>query len=173
MTGHYVKRTLFTIAVLSAAFGASPTMERPVQRSVLAIAHVTVVDVVDGTTRPDSTVLIEGNVIKDIRPSGRASIPPGAVVVDAAARFLIPGLWDMHAHLLNVDRWDRFAPLFLANGVTGLRDMATSAPLERVVGLRKDVAAGRASGPRFVLAGRLVDGQRAIAHRRTPAFAGV
>jgi len=43
--------------------------------------------------------------------------------VDATGKFLIAGLWDMHVHSLSKNQPDRFFPLFVANGVTGIRGM--------------------------------------------------
>ena len=56
-------------------------------------------------------------------------IPPAAVRVDGRDRYLIPGLVDMHVHLFNnashraPNEWA--FPLFVANGVTGVREMRT------------------------------------------------
>jgi imidazolonepropionase-like amidohydrolase len=76
--------------------------------------------------------------------------------VEAAGRFLVPGLWDMHTHTL--DRWRWAFALHVANGVTGIRDLATSVPLADLRRLRADVSTGVVTGPRFVTAGPLIDG---------------
>jgi imidazolonepropionase-like amidohydrolase len=82
-------------------------------------------------------------------------IPTGksVTVVDASGRFLIPGLWDMHVH-----QWKKeaFFPLFIANGVTGVRDMFS--PLPPIKKWRAEVTAGTTIGPQIVAAGILVDG---------------
>src|ERR1043165_6424057 len=66
-----------------------------------AITHVTVIDVIKGTARPDTTVLISGNRISTIGPSSEVSPPAGSQSLDGRGKFLIPGLWDMHVHLGN------------------------------------------------------------------------
>ena len=66
------------------------------QLRVLAITGVNVIDVVDGRIVPNSTVIITGDTISSVTPNGAA--PRGARVVDGQDKFLVPGLWDMHAH---------------------------------------------------------------------------
>lgn len=126
------------------------------QDASLVIAHATVVDMETGERLPDRSVLVERERIVAVGPSAEIAVPAGAVVVDGTGRFLIPGLWDMHSHALL--RWRWAAPLNVAYGVTGIRDMATGTPLAEIGRLRDDIAAGRAVGPRIVAAGPLVDG---------------
>jgi imidazolonepropionase-like amidohydrolase len=99
----------------------------------VAIKGVTVVDLVDGSLLPDRTVVIAGNRIAMVGMSDEVRIPRGAELVEAANHYVIPGLWDMHVHSLNpvagdtADRsiaaQDWHLPLFLAYGVTGVRNM--------------------------------------------------
>src|SRR5690349_7734169 len=91
--------------------------------TIIAFAHVTIIDVAAGSAHPDMTVVITGNRISKIGPMGKVSLQKGAKSVDATGKFLIPGLWDMHVHALRKERVDVFFPLFVANGVTGIRDM--------------------------------------------------
>src|SRR5262245_45742644 len=86
----------------------------------LLIKNAMIIDVRNGQLTRNTDLLIEKNKIGKI---GKG-IKPGAatVIIDASDKFLIPGLWDMHAHVLR--RWERAAPLYVANGVTGVRDMA-------------------------------------------------
>jgi len=121
------------------------------QTPSLAITGVNVVDVVDGRIVPNSTVTISGQTIKSLVPDG---VPPtGARVVDGRGKFLIPGLWDMHAHIQgNEKAWLR---LDIANGVTGIRDMG--ADLDFILDIREATASGRTLGPRIVAAGPILD----------------
>ena len=145
--------------LLTLLFIAAPTAFG--QGASLAITHVTVVDVETGKRLPDRTVLVEADRIAAIGPSDTVAVPEGATRVDGAGKYLIPGLWDMHAHVLN--RWGWTAPLAVASGVTGVRDMANWGPLTDVHRIRADVAAGRAVGPRIAaFAGPLIDGEPAI-----------
>ncbi|MGH7695661.1 MAG: amidohydrolase family protein, partial [Gemmatimonadaceae bacterium] len=123
----------------------------------LAITHVTVIDVERGTRLPQRTVLIEGNRITAVAPSASTRVPKNAQLVDGRGRFLIPGLWDMHAHA--VVRWQIAAPLYLANGVLGFREVGSTLTLDSLKAHRAAVNAGRIVGPRFVTAGPLLVGR--------------
>lgn len=121
------------------------------QARLLAITHVTAIDVATGRIAPDTTVIISGSSIAGISKNG--SPPAGARVVDAGGRFLVPGLWDMHAHME-----DAGAPslqLYVANGVTGIRDMGSS--LDVILPMRENTASGRTLGPRIYAAGPILD----------------
>src|SRR5512134_1480426 len=87
----------------------------------LALTNVTVIDVATGARAPSSVVLISGNRISAVGASANIRIPANARRVDGGGRFVIPGLWDMHVHLSMIGR--PALALFLANGVTGVRDM--------------------------------------------------
>lgn len=140
----------------------------------LAIANVTVVDVVNGRLLPDQTVLIgDNNRIARVAPSATTRIPTGVRVIQARGKHLIPGLWDMHAHALGDGREDAFLPILLAHGVTGVRNMHTTRPLAEIVALKRAISRGERLGPRIMAAGPLVDGPHEWNHRgslivRTP-----
>jgi Amidohydrolase family len=121
------------------------------QAPPLAITGVNVVDVVGGRIVPNSTVTISGQTITTVT---RNEAPPrGAQVVDGQGKFLIPGLWDMHAHIQGSEAG--WLPLYLANGVTGIRDMG--ADLDRILATREATASGRVLSPRIVAAGPILD----------------
>jgi imidazolonepropionase-like amidohydrolase len=86
-----------------------------------AFAHVNVVDVERGVVRDDQTVVVAGNRVAQVGPADRVTTPPGAQVIGVRGKFLIPGLWDMHAH--GPFSADLFV-LHAAHGVTGIRHMA-------------------------------------------------
>ena len=119
----------------------------------LAIAGVTVIDTAGGASRPGMTVVIEGERIVALGPASETPLPENARMVQGARKFLIPGLWDMHVHW----RDEAYLPLFIANGVTGIRMMWGQPPhLE----WRRRIESGALVGPRMVLAGAIVDGPR-------------
>jgi imidazolonepropionase-like amidohydrolase len=141
-------RWLILVLVLLAAMSREDTAQGD---ATLALTGVSVVDPVTGTVDPEMTVVVAGNTIAAV---GRRLAPPGgARVVNAAGTFLIPGLWDMHAHheLTGADS----LPLFVANGVTGTRDMGSA--LDVILGLRGRIAAGTLVGPALVVAGPILD----------------
>jgi imidazolonepropionase-like amidohydrolase len=110
--------------------------------------------VVDGTGRdpiPDAVVVVRDGRIADVGPRAAVAIPPGVPSVDVGGTTLVPGLWDMHTHVTQIE----WAPVYLAAGVTTVRDMGNE--LEFITPLRDLIASGRALGPRLLLAG-LVDG---------------
>src|SRR5690242_4415522 len=82
-----------------------------------AIGHVTVIDMTGAPPQPDMTVVVTGNRIAALGPSRAVRIPKGALTLDAAGKFLIPGLWDMHVHAAWAGTLPTFGPLFLVNGV--------------------------------------------------------
>jgi hypothetical protein len=90
----------------------------------IVIERVTVIDATDRGVQPDQTVVIVGDRITAIGPWKKTRIPKDAQVLNAAGKFLIPGLWDMHVHGASDRRAAWSHPLFVANGVVGVRDMA-------------------------------------------------
>jgi imidazolonepropionase-like amidohydrolase len=130
------------------------------QTEQLAIQGVTIVDVTDGSLYFDQTVLIRGNVIETIGPAEQVRIPRRSVVVEASGKYLIPGLWDMHVHSATSVDWH--FPLFLAHGVTGVREMndgTGDVTLDLTNSIRRRLAEGELSGPpRFLSCGPSVEG---------------
>jgi imidazolonepropionase-like amidohydrolase len=122
----------------------------------LAVTHVTVIDVERGRRRPDQTVLVAGNRIVAVGPAGRIRVPPGATVVSGANGYLIPGLWDLHTHLVLYGELGM--RLMIAAGVTGARDMGGFP--RQLTDWRARIAAGTLVGPRIKMAGPILDGMR-------------
>lgn len=120
-------------------------------QSSVTITRVTVIDTLRGEAIPDSMVTIEGGSIASVTRNGRPS--PGAQVIDGQGKFLIPGLWDMHAH--HQLTGEASLPLFVATGVTGTRDMG--ADLEFILALRQRTASGQMLGPVIIAAGPILD----------------
>ena len=119
----------------------------------LVFTHVTLIDGTGAAAKPDMTVVIRDGRIAALGRSGKIRPAKSAQVVDASGKFLIPGLWDMHVHEWNKEA---FFPLFIANGVTGVRDMF--APLPPIKQWRAEVSAGTTIGPQIVAAGIILDG---------------
>src|SRR5580692_326194 len=131
----------------------------------LAIVHATVIDATGSPAQPDLTVIVADRRIVEIGGSASVSVPKNARVVDARGKFLIPGLWDMHVHEI-FGAWipedEKVIPLlFVANGITGVRDMGGD--LEPLKKWRSRIASGDMLGPRMMIAGPMLDGP-------TPAF---
>ena len=125
----------------------------------LVLTHLNVIDVTDGSSQSNMTVIIQGNHIAAVGKTGEVSVPQSAQTIEAGGKYLIPGLWDMHAHTLTNDRYEYSFPLLLANGITGVREMGNNLPPEKINELRQEILEGRRLGPRFgALTYSLVDG---------------
>ena len=124
-------------------------------QSKIAITHVSVIDVRAGTIKKDMTVLIVGGRISAVRTAKRNERPPTKEmeVIDGRGKYLIPGLWDMHAHS---DGDDRVLRLFIAYGITGIRDMAGDAA--KLADARRRIMSGKLTGPRLVFSGPMLEG---------------
>jgi hypothetical protein len=81
-------------------------------------------------------------------------------IIDARGKFLIAGLWDMHVHALSKNQPDHFFPLFVANGVTGIRDMGGDIPLPQIAQLKQEIAVGSRLGPEIYAAGPILEGPK-------------
>lgn len=126
---------------------------QPIRAQIAAITHVTIVDPAGGPLQPDMTVVISGNRIAAVGSASSVVVPRGARVIDGKGRYLIPGLWDMHVHLSHLPA--EMLPLFLANGVLGVRDMGGE--VEQVLRWREQVTSGRLLAPRIVAPGPVVE----------------
>lgn len=147
------RSTLFAINFLViSSFLAAQQSGSNDQRS-LVIAHVTLIDATGATARPETTVVVVGDRIEAIGNSGQITAPKTAQVVDGTGKFLIPGLWDMHVHLNYKD----YLPLFIANGVTGVRVMWGQPEHHE---WRKEIEAGSLLGPRMKIASPIIDGPK-------------
>jgi imidazolonepropionase-like amidohydrolase len=128
--------------------------------AALAFTHVTVIDVSGGPAQPDMTVITDSGHIVAVASSAALRPPAGTMIIPGQGKYLIPGLWDMHVHTVFGDwlpRNERVTlPLFVANGVTGVRDMGGD--LADLKEWRAAIAAGRLLGPRMVIAGPMLDG---------------
>ena len=122
----------------------------PVPATLTAFVGADVVPMDSERLLPDQTVLVRGDRILKIGPESEVDVT-GAARIDAHGLYLMPGLADMHVHLLE---GAAYYPLFLANGVTTVRNMAGGPGFAR---LRDDVNAGKALGPSIYTAGPLID----------------
>jgi imidazolonepropionase-like amidohydrolase len=73
-------------------------------REHLAIVHATIYTMTDSVPIRDGSVVIDGGHLVAVGPARSVTIPAGARVIDATGKFVIPGLWDMHAHNLGSRR---------------------------------------------------------------------
>ena len=129
--------------------------------STLTIHDVTVIDATGAPAKPHQTVVVEGAKITAIDSSAmRSAGKLRGKRVDGSGKFLIPGLWDMHVHMVFGDWFPHgkeiTLPLFIANGITGVRDMGGE--LEVLQQWRREITSGKLIGPRIVMPGPMLDG---------------
>jgi len=150
---------LLLLFLCAAAVTIVISCSRPSEKS-LAITNVTVIDMTGAAPRPGQTVLVVGERIVAVGTAGSLHLPSGATIVDGTAKFLIPGLADMHVHLTAASEPDGsrkfMIPLLLANGITTARDMGGY--LESLVPLREEIKKGKRLGPQIFYAGPYLDG---------------
>jgi hypothetical protein len=158
-----MKKRLFSsllVAICLTTVALTVALERTSQPPALIFTHVNVIDATGSPTQPDMTVVVQGNSIRQLGNSKDVPVPQGAKTVDGHGKYLIPGLWDMHVHEI-FGAWlpedEKVIPLlFVANGVTGVRDMGGD--LEPLKRWRSRIAAGDMLGPRMIISGPMLDG---------------
>jgi len=116
----------------------------------LVVKNVTLFDSVSAKPVSGQRVTVRGEHIVSVEAEKGQPTAAGAEVIDGSGEMLLPGLWDMHAHLFADNAF-----LDIASGVTTVRDLGNS--IEDLATLRKDIDNGRQIGPRLVLAG-FIDG---------------
>jgi imidazolonepropionase-like amidohydrolase len=124
---------------------------KPVADGRLALVGATLVDATGAAAIPNATVVVEKGRIVAAGPTASTPVPPGARRIDVTGKTIVPGLWDNHAHLHQIE----WIPTYFAAGVTSVRDMGSEWPL--LVAMRSAIRSGRISGPNLFFAG-LIDG---------------
>ena len=97
-----------------------PGMPQPGYAGDFVIRNVRVIDVETGRARQAADVVVRNDVITAIGRDVEA--PRGAREIRGTGKYLMPGLWDMHTHS-NTFAGQYQHPLFIANGVTGVREL--------------------------------------------------
>ena len=109
-------------------------------------------DVVNGTSIPNSVVIIENGIIISVGTAGTVAISSDAFVIDATGKSILPGLWDMHAHFEQAE----WGPAYLAAGVTTVRDCGNE--FGYINAIQKAIDDGSGIGPHILKAG-IIDGK--------------
>ena len=164
----------FSSIVAAAAIVASapPAPMSAAQARPLALVGGTLIDGFGGTPLRNSVVLVQGERITAVGQVGTLAVPPGADVISTEGMSILPGLWDMHVHLMinghsDYAHWDRTYPsrfekeimpasarqLLLA-GVTSARDLG--APLEASINVRDAINRGEIPGATIYVSGPFI-----------------
>jgi len=125
----------------------------------LVFTNVNVVDTRDGRILPDMTVVVRSGRIQGVARFGLIAETHNVRMINAAGKYMIPGLWDMDVHTADASAvWDEnvIYPLYVANGVTGVRDMGGDPDL--LEQRRQQVEDGALPGPHILFAGPFLSG---------------
>ena len=134
------KRTLIFLSCVLAVLAGSRALAQP---RITVIQGGTLIDGNGGPPAANVTLVIEGNRIRTISPTGQVQIPPGAQVIEARGKYILPGLWDTHTHF-----HDWFPELLITNGVTSVLGYGGDPWLNA---LMEGTNKGKIYGPRFFL----------------------
>ena len=114
---------LFVLIITIAILWPLPKMEMPEKHGNILIKSVNIIDVQSGDVLTNRDILIEDGIIKSIDSSGVSKSNKADIIIDGTGKYIMPGLWDMHTHSNQHSEWLHH-PLYIANGVTGIRDMS-------------------------------------------------
>ncbi len=133
-------------------------------QGTIAVRNVTVIPMTAGAGAPSAnqTVLVRDGRIVEVGPAASVRVPSGATVVEGAGKYLIPGLFDLHAHASKM-RASAFG-LYVAHGVTTIRDQGSEHA--EVLRWRREIRAGARVGPRLLIAGPYLESLRNIERMR-------
>ena len=163
--------TVLALAMIVVAVTASSSLASP-QSSVKALVGGRIIDGFGGKPIENGVIVVDGERIVDMGTMAEVDIPAGAEIISTEGMSVLPGLWDMHVHLMIVghsdyDHWDRtYPPLFrdiimpaaakqlLHAGVTSARDLG--APLDDIIAIREAIANGDIEGPTLYVSGPFI-----------------
>jgi imidazolonepropionase-like amidohydrolase len=160
---------VFALVMTATLTPASPSAQSP---RIKALVGGTLIDGFGGAPIRNSVILVEGERITQVGQVGRLEIPAGAEVISTEGMSVLPGLWDMHVHLMinghaDYAHWDKTYPAqfesvimpasarqLLMAGVTSARDLG--APLEASINVRNRINAGTLPGPTLYVSGPFI-----------------
>ncbi|MBA4057581.1 MAG: Xaa-Pro dipeptidase, partial [Marivirga sp.] len=158
-----MKRTLLPLFIVI-TFTASS--------QVKALVGGTLIDGYGGKPLQNSVVIIEGARVKAVGTIGQLAIPAGAEIISTEGMSVMPGLWDMHVHLMinghsDYTHWDKkylkvakdvimpaSAHQLLMAGITSARDLG--GPLEPSISVRDRINKGEIPGPTMYMSGPFI-----------------
>ncbi|MGH9779057.1 MAG: amidohydrolase family protein [Candidatus Acidiferrales bacterium] len=160
---------LGVLVLAGAAAAGAQSPENPKTGEVLALVGGRLIDGYGGPPLENSVIVVRGNRIEAVGRVGEVAVPAGARVISTEGHTVLPGLMDMHVHLMIIghadydywfrayrDRWrDVIMPIaakqLLLAGVTTVRDLG--APLDDILHVRDRIARGEIPGPRVFASG--------------------
>ncbi|HYL77116.1 MAG TPA: amidohydrolase family protein [Bryobacteraceae bacterium] len=137
-----------------------------------ALVGGTLIDGFGGPPIRNSVILIDGQRIAKVGQIGSLAVPAGSEVISTAGMTVLPGLWDVHVHLMinghaDYAHWDKtYPPLMesvimpasakqlLLAGITSARDLG--GPLEASINVRNAINSGKIPGPTLYVSGPFI-----------------
>ena len=166
-----LSRALACVAVLTACAAAFLSAWQP-RAQITALVGGTLIDGYGGRPIRNSVILVEGDRIKAVGQAGSLQVPAGAETISTEGMSVLPGLWDMHVHLMinghsDYAHWDKtypslFEPVImpasakqlLLAGVTSARDLG--APLAASIAVRDKINGGKIPGATMYVSGPFI-----------------
>jgi imidazolonepropionase-like amidohydrolase len=174
---------LFVLLATLGLCAATPSNAPDTRKPTLALVGGQVIDGYEGPPIHDGVVLIGGERILAVGSRREVPVPAGVTVIDTEGMSVLPGLMDMHVHLMilghsDYEHWDktymaRFrdeimpiaARQLLMSGVTTVRDLG--APLEEILHVKKRIERGEIPGPRLFVSGPFIQRKPYAEYERT------
>ena len=154
-----MRRLLVLLTLLVLAFACKSKTEV----SIL-VYKASLIDLQNGQVIQNQVVLIQGDSILLTGGDSLLSEYSGKVEINAESKFLMPGLWDNHVHFGGaeyIDENEQLLPLYVAFGVTAVRDAAGDIPIE-VLKWKAEITEGKRIGPRIFTSGPKIEGINSI-----------
>ena len=167
-----LRRVIGPVVLVVAAIGLAPTGRAQPTATLKALVGGTLIDGFGGRPLRNSVVLVEGDRISAVGTVGSLAVPRGAEVISTEGMSVLPGLWDMHVHLMlnghsDYAHWDKTylpklgeiimpasAKQLMLAGVTSARDLG--APLEVSIGVRDRLNKGVLQGATVYVSGPFI-----------------
>jgi imidazolonepropionase-like amidohydrolase len=149
----YLRNLLLTTLLMAAGITAWP------QDGKIVFFDVTVIDVPGGKLLKHQEVIVSGSRILHVQPASKKRLHAGALLINAKGKYMVPGFWDMHAHVLVDSNYKWQFPLLLANGIIGIREMA-GGDMRVAHGLKKAMQTGSLPYFHFTASGHIIDGKK-------------
>ncbi len=162
---------------------SAPLTAADAPRPTLALVGGQVIDGYEGPPIHDGVVLIAGDRIVAVGPRSAVTVPPGTTLIDTEGMSVLPGLMDMHVHLMLIghadyEHWDKtYMPRFrteimpiaarqlLMAGVTTARELG--APLDDILDVKRRIEKGEIPGPRLFVSGPFIQKKAYFDYEKT------
>ena len=164
--------TLLVVLLVCGSLVTSSVSSQTRSATVKALVGGTLIDGYGSKPIRNSVIIVEGERIKAVGQVGSLTIPPGAEIISTEGMSVLPGLWDMHVHLMinghsDYAHWDKTYPpqmekvimpasakQLLMAGVTSARDLG--GPLEASIAVRDRIRTGEIPGPTLYVSGPFI-----------------